>query len=374
VAVVAAVETSATVAKPAATATEAVAAADDASTTDAKTIAAEAGASVGVTESSALAAEASEVAEEPVKEKAAPVAHEEGPAEEDREEASPKPRLSRWETEPENEVVADAIGVAPRSRLFADDEEEEEGGSRTRVWPVVLGIVLLLAIAAGYVTRGTWMGRVMPIVAKIAQAVRKPAAKTQAPSGSQSPGQSATAAAGAAAAPAAQPTTTGGEQNAAVPGQAGQDNQTPASDAAQRGQAEPQPQSSAPSAVKLPSEPAEAQGERKPKDAAQTPRGENKDGAVLKQVMPNISSKATEGMREPVEVELHVSVNDEGTATNAEYRSQGPGNYFARVAKQSVLRWKFQPPVKDGQARSSVWTVRFRFGREETDVTATEER
>ena len=395
VAVVAAVETSATVAKPAATATEAVAAeaepasaasekseaatepiaaADDASTTDAKTIAAEAGASVGVTESSAPAAEASEVAEEPVKEKAAPVAHEEGPAEEDREEASPKPRLSRWETEPENEAVADAIGVAPRSRLFADDEEEEEGGSRTRVWPVVLGIVLLLAIAAGYVTRGTWMGRVMPIVAKIAQAVRKPAAKTQAPSGSQSPGQSATAAAGAAAAPAAQPTTTGGEQNAAVPGQAGQDNQTPASDAAQRGQAEPQPQSSAPSAVKLPSEPAEAQGERKPKDAAQTPRGENKDGAVLKQVMPNISSKATEGMREPVEVELHVSVNDEGTATNAEYRSQGPGNYFARVAKQSVLRWKFQPPVKDGQARSSVWTVRFRFGREETDVTATEER
>ena len=300
---------------------------------------------------------------------AAAVAHEEVQAPVER---SQEPRPSRWEMETEDEAVHDAIGVAPRSRLFGGDDEEEQE-KRTRSWPVVLGIVFLLAVAAGYVTRGAWIGRVMPIATKVSQAIRKPATQVPAPAAPTAPqaqSQSVPQATGAAAAP--QPASTGEDQSAATPGPAGQEGQTQAANSAATGHAEPQAQSSAASSVKPTSEPADTQAERKPKEEAQTGRGENKEGAVLKQVMPNVSSKATEGMRQPVEVELRVSVDNEGNVTNAEYRLQGPGNYFARVAKQSVMRWEFQPPVKDGQARSSVWTVRFHFGREETEVSATE--
>ena len=300
---------------------------------------------------------------------AAAVAHEEVQAPVER---SQEPRPSRWEMETEDEAVHDAIGVAPRSRLFGGDDEEEQE-KRTRSWPVVLGIVFLLAVAAGYVTRGAWIGRVMPIATKVSQAIRKPATQVPAPAAPTEPqaqSQSVPQATGAAAAP--QPVSTGEDQSAATPGPAGQEGQTQAANSAATGHAESQAQSSAASSVKPTSEPADTQAERKPKEEAQTGRGENKEGAVLKQVMPNVSSKATEGMRQPVEVELRVSVDNEGNVTNAEYRLQGPGNYFARVAKQSVMRWEFQPPVKDGQARSSIWTVRFHFGREETEVSATE--
>ena len=310
------------------------------------------------------AAKASEVREQKARAEG-PVASEGGPA---RVEITSEPRASRWETEPDEETVHDAIGVAPKSRLFAGDEDEDKGeGERTRVGPIVFIIVLLLAVAAGYVTRGAWMGRVMPIVTAIAQAVRKPSAQTKAPAtpaGSQAEGQSAAGESPAAPPAEAPATMPSADQSPAGTGQAGQ--QSPAHEA------EPQAQSSPIQASKSPSGLEATQTERKTEEEA--PGRENKDGAVLQQVMPNVSEKATRGMRQPMEVELRISVNEEGAVSYVEYGSHGPGNYFARIAKQSVLRWKFQPPVKDGQARSSVWVVRFHFGREETDVSAVEVR
>jgi TonB family protein len=208
---------------------------------------------------------------------------------------------------------------------------------------------------------------------RVVEAVRKPAAQTQtspSPAGSQSQSQSLPGANEAAPAPETQPNLTGEGQSATPPVGAGQESQTNAA----AGQAEGPPQSSAASAVKPQREPAEARAGQKDKDEAQKLREENQNGAVLEQVMPNVSSRATDGMRRPLEVELRVSVDEDGNVSGSEYRSLGPGNYFARIARQAVLKWKFQPPVKDGQARSSVWTVRFHFGRGETDVSATEVR
>jgi TonB family protein len=78
-------------------------------------------------------------------------------------------------------------------------------------------------------------------------------------------------------------------------------------------------------------------------------------------------------MRRPVEVLIRVSVNQEGTVSDAAYMSLGSGNYFARLAQRAAQSWKFKPPTRNGVAERSVWTLRFKFEREKTDVTATEE-
>jgi TonB family protein len=79
-------------------------------------------------------------------------------------------------------------------------------------------------------------------------------------------------------------------------------------------------------------------------------------------------------MRGPVQVELRVSVNENGTVSNAEYMSHGPGNYFARISHDAARSWKFRPPKKDGNPRPSVWTLRFHFQRGKTEATAVEVR
>jgi TonB family protein len=100
----------------------------------------------------------------------------------------------------------------------------------------------------------------------------------------------------------------------------------------------------------------------------------NADGAVLKRVLPNVSPGAIESMRGPVEVAIRVSVNQHGAVSNAEYMTHGPGNYFARIARDAARSWKFTPPQREGQPQASVWNLRFRFERRNTDVTATELR
>jgi TonB family protein len=97
----------------------------------------------------------------------------------------------------------------------------------------------------------------------------------------------------------------------------------------------------------------------------------NTEGSVEKRVMPNISTGARASMRRPVEVLIRVSVNRDGAVSNASYVSPGPGNYFARQAQRAALSWKFTPPTHSGGAERSVWMLRFNFGRENTDATAT---
>jgi TonB family protein len=78
-------------------------------------------------------------------------------------------------------------------------------------------------------------------------------------------------------------------------------------------------------------------------------------------------------MRRPVEVLIRVSVNRKGEVSDAAYVWPGSGNYFARLAQRAALSWEFRPPTRNGDPEPSVWSLRFHFGREKTDVTATEE-
>jgi len=78
-------------------------------------------------------------------------------------------------------------------------------------------------------------------------------------------------------------------------------------------------------------------------------------------------------MRRPVEVSIRVSVNRDGTVSDASYMSLGPGNYFARLAQKAAKSWTFKPPTRNGDPQRSVWKLRFNFERGKTEATATEE-
>lgn len=102
--------------------------------------------------------------------------------------------------------------------------------------------------------------------------------------------------------------------------------------------------------------------------------GGDAEGLVLKQVVPTVSPGARTGMRRgPVTVLIRVWVNQNGSVTEAAYRSLGPGNYFARLAQRAARSWKFKPPMRNGQVERSVWTLRFIFDRGRAEATATED-
>lgn len=285
--------------------------------------------------------------------------------------------IRREEIEPiRGERRADAfrepeeVEFAPRSRLFRDLDTEEEGTGH-KFWIVVV-ILVALAVGGLFALRG-YRGRLF--------SPRE--TRENAPSQSEPP----------------------------QPGQQAPQNQAPASQASSAKTDQPQAQDelksgskseSAPAAQpapdgqsSLPTESSPAQGaadstEARTKEPAESPaaskhaakqetgeteqasgaKAANSKGAVLNRVLPNILPEATSSMRGPVLVELRVSVNAEGTVSNVEYVTQGPGNYFARKAYQAAEAWRFDPPRSDGRPSASQWVLLFRFHRSGTDVTA----
>jgi protein TonB len=131
------------------------------------------------------------------------------------------------------------------------------------------------------------------------------------------------------------------------------------------------PQTEAPSAPS-PEEPVQPPVQPPASAADNGPAKESTDGLVVKRVLPAVAPGARAGMRRPVEVVIRVSVNREGTVSDAAYVSPGPGNYFARLAQRTARSWEFKPPIRNGEALRSVWTLRFNFEREKTEATATE--
>jgi TonB family protein len=131
------------------------------------------------------------------------------------------------------------------------------------------------------------------------------------------------------------------------------------------------PQAEAPSAPS-PEEPVQPPVQPPASAADNGPARESTDGLVVKRVLPAVAPGARAGMRRPVEVVIRVSVNRDGTVSDAAYVSPGPGNYFARLAQRTARSWKFDPPRRNGDARRSVWTLRFNFEREKTEATAIE--
>ncbi|HEY2469049.1 MAG TPA: TonB family protein [Terracidiphilus sp.] len=256
------------------------------------------------------------------------------------------------------------VEFAPRSRMFSNLEDEPEHTGRKG--SIVVAVLVLLAIVAVVAVRG-FRGRFF--LQNVPAESRSTPPKPPAPQNEAGQGQTP--------ANASQPAPSQ-PQGASAEGQS-----TPPTHSAPESQA-PEPQTSSEAAK--PQEPAESAPAKsspatKPETSAPeskvettTPPAADSKGAVVKRVLPNVESGASESMRRVVDVELRVSVNEDGKVSNVEYMTQGAGNYFARKALQAAKGWTFKPPQSDGQAASSEWVLLFRFERRKIDVTATELR
>ena len=269
---------------------------------------------------------------------------------------------------------AEPVEFAPRSRLFSNlgEEDERTGRKGAVVWAIVVLLVAVVVLAVrGY--RGGFFRGVMQNVPAQSQPSPKNEAESSAPA-QASPSQ---------AAPTPQP------QSAPQPQFATQPQSTPAKgegEASTGGAGEsasgsqPSQTQTAAAATKPlePAQPSQPQAPPVTQPERRRPGAEeaaaNSRGAVVTRVLPNVEQGAIGSMRAPVEVEFHVSVNEEGTVSNVEYLSREPGNYFARIAWKAAQLWKFKPPESEGHAEASEWVLLFKFDRTRTEATATELR
>jgi len=271
------------------------------------------------------------------------------------------------------------VEFTPRSRLFGNLEEGEE--RRSTGWIIFFGVVALVVVAAVLAVRGYWSEFWRPAETQNPPQASQPAPQAQTPQAQTEPSPSASSNPGQAA-PLTPSQVAPGESKGATPGAT--PSQSPPS-SAQSAPSTPQPppqvqapaersnsSSAVPSQTEKPQAPEQKSRETERDETA--PRIENAKGAVVKRVLPSVAPGASESMRRPVRVEIRVFVNEAGSVANAETLTQGPGNYFARVAHQAARSWKFKAPVSGGRSRDSEWILLFHFERRSVDVIATEVR
>jgi TonB family protein len=91
-------------------------------------------------------------------------------------------------------------------------------------------------------------------------------------------------------------------------------------------------------------------------------------GAVREKVLPSVPRSARDTIEGHVRVRVKVGVDLSGNVTTATLASPGPSQYFAKLALQASLRWKFTPPQANGQPVASEWMLRYQFGNRATEV------
>jgi len=95
-------------------------------------------------------------------------------------------------------------------------------------------------------------------------------------------------------------------------------------------------------------------------------------GEVSRQVVPDVLQSARNTITGKVKVNVQVSVDPSGKVSEAKLVSRVESKYFARLALESARQWSFTPAQVDSQPVASEWTLRFQFGRAETQVFPTE--
>lgn len=103
--------------------------------------------------------------------------------------------------------------------------------------------------------------------------------------------------------------------------------------------------------------PARLRSESKSKPASANPG----HGAVLSQVLPDVSAKARDTIHGTVKVAVRVHVGPAGNVTAADLDGPVPSKYFANVATQAARHWTFQAPESAGHSVPSEWLLRFYF-------------
>lgn len=265
------------------------------------------------------------------------------------------------------------VEFAPRSRMFANlEEESERTGGRGFTFLVVLALLVAAAVIGVRGYRNHWfnLGGTQNTPAQSQSPPLQPAQNEAA----QAPAQPANT---APRSPATQlqpessssQTEAQSSQAPVQPSQEGSASQPPLAQTAPPA-TEVAPESAKPSrSHETRRQPQSTLEEQAQSSEGRAPRANGK-GAVVSRVLPNISPGASSSMRAPVEVELRVSVNERGKVSNVQYMTKGQGNYFARTARQAALSWTFRPPESEGQAMPSEWILLFRFERRRTEATA----
>ena len=93
---------------------------------------------------------------------------------------------------------------------------------------------------------------------------------------------------------------------------------------------------------------------------------------VGERVLPQVSQSARNSIRGHVRVSVKVAVDASGNVMEATLDSPGPSKYFARLAREAAVRWKFSPAQVKGRPVASKWILRFAFSSSGTDVRPTE--
>jgi eukaryotic-like serine/threonine-protein kinase len=94
-------------------------------------------------------------------------------------------------------------------------------------------------------------------------------------------------------------------------------------------------------------------------------------GAVLYQVVPDISQRARDTIQGTVRVGVKVHVDAAGNVSGAELDNFS-SKFFGDQAVQVVRRWTFTPPQVDGRNAPSEWLLRFEFTQKATKVFPTQ--
>jgi TonB family protein len=136
----------------------------------------------------------------------------------------------------------------------------------------------------------------------------------------------------------------------------------PPAPAAETAPAQPQPTDSNPPKAQSPA----------PAPPKQTETQETTRGAVLQQILPEVSRSAQNTIQGRVKVSVRVTVDASGNVSQATLTSAGPSKYFANKAVAAARQWKFKAPQENGQPKASEWLLRFQFGRSSTQVFPTE--
>ena len=225
----------------------------------------------------------------------------------------------------------------------AETSKEPSRKSRTTMW-IGAAALLLAAIAV-------WQVR--------SHQAQTPPAAAQEQSLPAAPSVAASASAPAPAPAEAAPTEPAATQQPAVPATAEAEPPVPATN-------EP----SAPKAAGADLSQAQAAA---PQAAVEhSSSGATTKGAVAQQVEPDVLASALRTISGTVKVAVRVTVDAGGKVTGAEFADAGPSKYFAGKAVDAAQRWTFKPAEADGQARASIWILRYDFRQSGVTVTPEE--
>jgi len=87
------------------------------------------------------------------------------------------------------------------------------------------------------------------------------------------------------------------------------------------------------------------------------------EGAVVHQVMPDLSQSARNTIHGTIKISVVVDVGPSGKVIAAKFKSAGPSHYFAGKTLAAAEQWQFSPPQENGEPAASSWLLQFRLRR-----------